>query len=526
MKLLGMLYRSITMKTLALISVLVVVVFAMLIVVNSYWQRIDTMNQIQEMGYRTTDLIELNIEEPMLIGDNQGTYEQFARVDRLYDDLTVYLTDFRGNITYSTRSGVLRQDMEEVYRNQEVLESVRDSLQSQMEKSALVELDDSSFFMTVRSVPNDSDCYHCHGRSQSILGSMLVMQNVDPTLALLQKHQLQNVLLSLGCLLLLFFALMYFLKKTIINRITYLHDKGMKISGGSLEEQFKDLGSDEVGKLGQSFELMVNNLKQKIKEAQDKSVLAEEQTRKAQQAMEELVEAQQKLVQSERFAAIGEAASHLSHEIKNPLMLMAGFAKQVRQKFQESSSEQEKLDIIIQEAQRLEKMLNQVRDFTRPRTLQKELVDINELIAETVKIFNKELEDSKIKYQSELSPDLPQVNIDRDQVKQVLLNLIKNSLEAMSGAGTLIVGSRAEGRFVRVWVEDTGPGIPPVKMKYIFSPIFTTKDKGTGLGLAVSYRIIQDHGGDLSADSKTGQGAKFTLYLPMLSNMEKEGKAS
>jgi len=515
MRLPDMFHKSITVKVITLISLLAAVVFAVLIAVNSYWQREDTLDQIQKMGYRTTDLIELNIEGPMLIGDNQGTHEQFDRIDRLYHDLTVYLTDFRGNITYSTRRDILRRDMDAVYRDQVVLDGVYGSLQDEMQTSALVEMDEGSFFMTVRSVPNEPGCYHCHGSSQPILGSMLVMQDAAPSLALLQRHQLQNVLLSLACLVLLIFALVYFLKKTIINRITYLHNLGMKISQGDLDARFTNLGPDELGKLGQGFEFMVNNLKQKIMEARDKSELAEEQTRRAEKAMEDLVEAQQKLVQSERFAAIGEAASHLSHEIKNPLLLMAGFARQVRGKLPEDCSDREKLDIIIQEAQRLEKMLTQVRDFTRPRKLQKEPVDINQLIDDTVRIFDNELEDSKIVYQQDLSGDLPLVSIDKDQIKQVLLNLIKNSLEAMPGGGTLTVGSRLENRFVRIWVQDTGPGISPGKMKYIFSPFFTTKgkDKGSGLGLAVSYRIIQDHGGDIFLDSKPHQGARFTLHL-------------
>ncbi len=507
--------NSITVKVISLISLLAIMVFILLIAVNSYWQRVDTMDQIQYMGYRTTDLIELNIEEPMLLGDNLGTHEQFSRIDKLYDDLTVYLTDFRGNITYSTRSDVIRDYMDAVYLDENILKSLSDTLKNKTQKSALVELEEGAFFMTVRSVANQPECYHCHGRSQPILGSMLVMQNADPNLALLQKHQLQNFLLGLGCLLLLIFTLVYFLKKTIINRITFLHDMGKKITGGNLDAEFKDLGQDELGKLAQGFKIMVNNLKQKIKEARDKSELAEEQTRETKKAIEELVKTQHKLIQAERFAAIGEAASHLSHEIKNPLMIMAGFAKQIQCSLPNDCPEQEKLNIIVQEAQRLEKMLYEVRDFTRPRTLKKEPSQINQLISETIKIFDNQLETSKTEYRLDMPKDLPLVNMDKDQIKQVLINLIKNSLEAMQDGGFLTIGARQENQTVQVWVEDTGQGIPSEKMKKIFSPFFTTKDKGTGLGLAVSYRIIQDHGGDISVESKTGKGAKFTFHLPI-----------
>ncbi len=515
MKLGDMFGKYISVKIISLIILLAIVVFSVLIGVNSYWQREDTMNQIRDLGYRTTDLIELNIEEPMLLGDNRGTHEQFQRIDKLYDDLTVYLTDFRGNVTYSTRNGVIREDLHAVYHDQAVLGAVWNSLESITQESALVHLDEGSFFLTVRSVPNEPECYHCHGRSQPILGSMLVMQNVDANLALLQRHQLQNVLLSLGCLLLLIFALVYFLKRIIINRITSLHEMEKEVTGGNLDVEFRNLGQDELGKLAEGFKIMVGNLKQKIKEARDKSLIAEQQSKEANLAVEELIETQQKLIQSERFAAIGEVASHLSHEIKNPLMIMAGFARQVQCSLPGDSPEEEKLSIIIQEALRLEKMLYEVRDFTRPRTLKKEPVQINQLISETIKIFANELQASNVTCKLDLSPALPLMCIDKDQIKQVLINLIKNSVEVMPGGGVLTIGSGLKSLFVRIWVEDTGPGIPSEKKKKIFSPFFTTKKKGTGLGLAVSYRIIQDHAGDIIVDSKPGLGAKFILYLPL-----------
>jgi methyl-accepting chemotaxis protein len=140
MRFLQIFRNSITAKVISLVSLLAIMVFVLLIAVNSYWQRKDIINQIQYMGYRTTDLIELNIEEPMLLGDNMGTHEQFSRIDNLYDDLTVYLTDFQGNITYSTRTDVIRKDMDAVYFDENILDAMRSTLKNKTQKSALVEL--------------------------------------------------------------------------------------------------------------------------------------------------------------------------------------------------------------------------------------------------------------------------------------------------------------------------------------------------------------------------------------------------
>ncbi len=300
MRLLNTFYQSLTLKVIALITLLAVGVFALLILVNSHWQRVDTMEQIESQGYRTTDLIELNIEEPMLIGDNEGTHEQFSRIDALYDDLSVYLTDFRGNITYSTQEEILRQDIDEVYQDRDVLEGVWASLEQDIEESALVETREGSFFMTVRTVPNEQDCYHCHGSSEPILGSMLVMQSVEQDLAILEKHQIQNAFLGLGCLLLLVLTLVYFMKKVVINRVAYLHDMETQVSQGNLDLEFRDLGRDELGSLNQGFHDMVRNMKQKIQESQEKAKLAEDQTREANLAMEEAQEAKDNAEQRER----------------------------------------------------------------------------------------------------------------------------------------------------------------------------------------------------------------------------------
>lgn len=243
--------------------------------------------------------------------------------------------------------------------------------------------------------------------------------------------------------------------------------------------------------------------------------LLQKEKEKVELSLQALVEAQRKLVQSERFAAIGEAASHLSHEIKNPLMIMSGFARQVMRTFPENDPNREKLDIISGEAKRLESMLNQVRNFTRPQLPQKELGQINDLIRETLQLVQEELDMARVSLELNLSPDLPSSYFDRAQLKQVLINLIKNAWEAIPGGGTISISTGLERDRIMVSIEDTGVGISHDKLKQIFSPFFTTKEKGTGLGLAVTYRIIQDHQGDIKANSTVGQGSRFTFYLPL-----------
>lgn len=228
----------------------------------------------------------------------------------------------------------------------------------------------------------------------------------------------------------------------------------------------------------------------------------------------ELLAAQEKLLRSERFAAIGEAAARLSHEIKNPLMLMGGFASQVRRHLPHDGGDFEKLGIVEAEAKRLEGLLGEVRDFTRPAPAQIALGDLNTTVEESVALLAEATKTHNIRLVQTLDRSLPQVPHDPARIKQVLLNLLKNATEAMGNGGTLTVtSSRANGR-ARITVTDTGGGIPEAVRDRVFDPFCTTKETGTGLGLTVCQRIVADHHGEIR-HAPTPDGTTFTVELPL-----------
>lgn len=228
----------------------------------------------------------------------------------------------------------------------------------------------------------------------------------------------------------------------------------------------------------------------------------------------ELLGAQEKLIRSARFAAIGEAAARLTHEIKNPLMLMGGFANQVRRHLPVDGTDYEKLGIIESEAKRLETLLSEVRDFTRPAPPQIAPHDFNETVTESLAIMADAMESRGITVATELAPGLEAVPHDAARIKQVLLNLLKNAVEAMEDGGTVTVRTAAFRGKARLIVADTGGGIPETVRGRVFDPFCTTKESGTGLGLAVCQRIIEDHHGDIRfTTSETG--TTFTVELPL-----------
>jgi methyl-accepting chemotaxis protein len=256
--------RSLGAKILTLISVLAILVFAVLFLINSYWQRNDTLTQIDRMGVRVSDLLQMAIEEPMIVGDDEGTRQQFEKVAALYEDFAVYLTDFRGNITYATEPDVIRQDLAEVNTQAEVRALLEDGLRQVSDAGRLLDTADPPLYIRVRSIPNEPGCYHCHGSSQPILGAMLVFQNVSTDMANLRDHQVKGALVSFGGLAVLLLVMLPFMRFVVIRKISALSHASQKISEGDYSVKFDVAGSDELAKLGESLGTMVHKIENQL----------------------------------------------------------------------------------------------------------------------------------------------------------------------------------------------------------------------------------------------------------------------
>jgi two-component system sensor kinase FixL len=220
----------------------------------------------------------------------------------------------------------------------------------------------------------------------------------------------------------------------------------------------------------------------------------------------------------ERLADIGKAVAQVGHEIRKPLMLIGGFARQVRdsQSLEGDEASRRKLEIILDEVRRLETLLNSVRLLTRPAaSSQKAPLDLNGLLQEVLVLIDPLLQGQSVEMVVDLDPESLSVEGDADQLKQVLLNLLQNAIDAMNGVGRLRLSSRKQARFVDVSIEDNGPGIPENIQERIFDPFFTTKADGSGLGLAISRTIVRDHGGTLTMKSAPSQGTTFIIGLPL-----------
>jgi len=232
------------------------------------------------------------------------------------------------------------------------------------------------------------------------------------------------------------------------------------------------------------------------------------------------------LVMSERLAATGRLAASLAHEINNPLQAVHNSLQLMLSFPLDPEEQREYLQIAADEVKRLMGLVARVLDFARRPRRGLKSVQLNDLIERALALCSKYLQHHRIQVRRDLTPDLPRVQANPDELSQVFLNLILNAADAMPDGGTLHITSypTEDGR-VAVSFTDTGHGVPEENLERIFEPFFTTKEEGAGLGLSVSRDIVRRHGGEMRVQSVEGEGATFTVLLPIAAKA-KEGEAA
>ncbi|MBN1102737.1 MAG: PAS domain S-box protein [Deltaproteobacteria bacterium] len=222
---------------------------------------------------------------------------------------------------------------------------------------------------------------------------------------------------------------------------------------------------------------------------------------------------ERKLLQSERLAAVGQAVAHVAHEIKNPLMIIGGFAGQIRRNLQDER-DAVKVDMILDEVKRLERLVAGLGDFTKTYRLVKRPAELSAIIKDVIRIMAGVYPPESFSFSEEYDGNLGEIDCDPDKLKQVFINIFSNGCEAMADGGRITISMARVPTGVEIRISDHGVGIPEDQLRHVFEPFYTTREKGLGLGLAISYKIIEAHGGEISAESEPGKGTTFIIRLP------------
>ncbi len=226
---------------------------------------------------------------------------------------------------------------------------------------------------------------------------------------------------------------------------------------------------------------------------------------------------QKTMMQQEKLASIGRLSAGVAHEINNPLTTILTSAMLIQEDMAPDHPAYEELEVITAEALRCRKIVTSLLDFARQNQPDKKLNDLNEIVAESILLIQKQAAFRDITVRSQLAPSVPPIMLDKGQIQQALINLILNAVEATDAGGRITITTHypTDTEKVRIEVADTGSGIDKDQIDKIFDPFFTTKESGTGLGLAITHGIVEQHGGTIRVKSKPGRGTCFSLYLPV-----------
>jgi signal transduction histidine kinase len=234
-------------------------------------------------------------------------------------------------------------------------------------------------------------------------------------------------------------------------------------------------------------------------------------------ALEDVTEAvrtKEALIRSERLAAIGRMSAHVTHEIRNPLSSIGLNAEMLKDAADENEA-QSLCQAIIREVDRLTAITEEYLKFARLPRPELRPADVRELLTTIGAFVRRDCEAARVKLEVEVPKELPPIQIDADQIRQAILNLVRNAKESMPEGGTAVLGARLEPDAVALFVKDQGAGIPEDAIDRIFDPFYSTKLTGTGLGLALCQQIVTEHGGQLRVNSKPGTGSEFSIVMPL-----------
>jgi two-component system NtrC family sensor kinase len=282
--------------------------------------------------------------------------------------------------------------------------------------------------------------------------------------------------------------------------VQQLIEASIQVSEGNLSPEIGPISKSNIGVLQKTFKEMLTSLQERDKRSEIK------------------------LLQSEKQASIGKLAGGVAHEINNPLTGIFTFTHMLLRQKDLPAEVRSDLETIAQETERVRKIVKGLLDFSRQTELDREPTDVNRLVRYTLSLVENQALIKGINLNFEPGEGLPMITLDRNQMQSVFLNIIINALDATEPGGSITIAtgigvsaSKPDQKGVEITCTDTGCGIPSENLDKLFDPFFTTKEigQGTGLGLAVSYGIIEGHGGTIWVQSKVGRGSTFTLWLPI-----------
>ncbi len=342
-------------------------------------------------------------------------------------------------------------------------------------------------------------CHNCHRIINNNVGYTGIALKFSVYTRSLKKYLFNSILFSVLTFSVIITGLWIILSKQIDRPIYDIIKFLKEVEAGNLKARIKKrMETTEF----QQLSLSLNNMVKQLENDQEK--------------IQELY--YQQLQRADRLASVGELASSIAHEIKNPLAGISGAIQILSKEFEEGAREREVFNEILKQINRVNKTIGDLLSFSKPSPLVIGISNINKVIKETLILIEQQAKQNEVKTELFLDPDIPDTEFDEKQIQQAFLNLMLNAIQSMPNSGTLTINTKAyflnTRDYILVHIQDTGHGIPEEYITKVFDPFFTTKPNGTGLGLTIVKRIITEHNGKISVESTPEKGTRFTIELP------------
>jgi len=515
--------RSLTGKLVIAISIFMFVGSGLIWVTTIYAQRKGLMEDALTRITAFADLTRKSLQHDMLTGDMRGIQQTIQALGTAEPVSTVRILNASGEVEHSSSP-------EEIGRKIDIgLQACGGCHQKVQLSSSVImhnrklairrDKNNRRVLILVDTIRNESPCFtaacHVHHENQRNLGFLISdfsLADIDSTI----QQQVIRTSFFLFLVVATIAAVLSLILWQIVLRPIHGLNVGMRrVASGDLSSKIEPVSQDELGRLGSTFNEMTDELAVARHRMEKWTQSLEEEVEKK---TKEIRETQEKLIQSEKMAALGRMTADIAHEIRNPLTALGGFGRRI-EKEATTAKQRQYARLIVEEADRLEHILRDVLTFSWEPRFHFEHDSLTGTISSAVMMFKDICAEQGITVEEKYGCDLP-VYHEKDHVRQAILNLLSNSIDAMEQTGQLTVSTAKESEndifYVAVHIEDTGPGIEEDKLDQVFEPFYTTKKigQGTGLGLAICRKIITEHGGFIRLQNLEAGGLRASLFFP------------
>ena len=513
-------------KMTAITTALLTAIFVATTIVNLILQERASTGIVHKNGVQLAETAAAVLRNSMLENDRDKIQETLDNFGAQRNIERIRIFNKQGLIAYSTRH--------------EEIGALLDTTQAQClvchgrvilpntlppdERAQTITLDGQRMLAVTHALLNETSCAtaecHFHADDGPLLGIMDVYLNLEPFQAARRTTAWGMGVAALAGILLAVVVVYLAGREIVFRRVRTLIDQTRRLAAGDLTVRVAEGAQDEIGTLHRTFNQLALDLQAARNELLEWGRTLEQ---RVQEKTDELVRAQDQMLQVEKMASLGKLAAVVAHEINNPLASVVTYAKTMVRKMNRQPELSEGcrenltyIQAISDEATRCGKIVSQLLAFARRGNETLAPMNINEVVENALFLVNHQLELNGVEAVRRLDPSVPSIVADQNQVQQFLMALIINAAQAMPQGGELTVATAPAEGGITVEVTDNGPGMEPRVAKHAFEPFYTTKSAGggVGLGLSVVYGIVKRHGGRIDLDTAPGKGCRFSIFLP------------